>query len=57
MSAAEHLPFSPLAIKIWSVISIVFGLFLLSMFVFGSCYLAAGHCVWDFIRRLFLPII
>ena len=55
--SAESLPYSPLAIKIWSTFSIIFGLFLLSMFVFGQHYLAAGQCVWDFIRRLAMPII
>lgn len=49
--------YNPLAIKLWATLSIVLGLALFAMFVFGDSFLHAGKVVWDLLRWLFRPII
>ena len=55
--SAEERPYSPLYIKAWTLLSVVSGLVLLSMFILGTHFLKAGHIVWDLIRWIFSPII
>ena len=58
MSAESHLPYSPLYIKAWTLLSIILGVILFGMFVFGdSCLLPAGNVVWSILRWICSPII
>jgi hypothetical protein len=41
----------------WVILSIVLGLVLLGMFVFGPALMHVGYVVWSLIRWLFSPII
>ncbi|HUB68061.1 MAG TPA: hypothetical protein VL981_11310 [Candidatus Methylacidiphilales bacterium] len=50
-------PYSQTYITAWTILSLVLGVVLLSMFILGSHYLVAGHMVWDLIRYLASPII
>ena len=53
----EHLPYSPLYIKAWAILSITVALVFLGMFFLGDHLLDAGHSAWDLIRWLASPII
>ena len=55
--SAEPLPYDPLYIKAWTLLSVVVGLILLGMFFFGDPLLRAGHIVWSLLRWLNSPII
>jgi hypothetical protein len=55
--SAETSAYSPLYIKAWTVLSIVLGIVLFSMFVYGDTLLGAGNVVWSLIRWIFSPII
>jgi hypothetical protein len=55
---SDHpLPYHPRYIQFWTVLSIILGIVLLSMFIFGDDYLNFGHVVWILIRWIFSPII
>ena len=49
--------FAPLFGQAWVILSIVLGLVLLGMFVFGPALTHAGYVIWSLIRWLFSPII
>jgi hypothetical protein len=53
----EQLPYSPLYIKAWTILSVTLAVFFLGMFFLGNHLLNAGHSVWDLIRWLARPII
>lgn len=53
----EPLPYSPRYIQAWTVLSIVVGLILLGMFLFGDHLLHAGHSAWSLLRWLCRGII
>ena len=53
----EPLPYSPLYIKAWTILSIVIGVVLLFGFVLCNHLLYAGDVVWSIIRWIFSPII
>jgi hypothetical protein len=53
----EQLPYSPIYIKAWTILSVTLGLVLLGMFFLGDHLLSAGHSAWDLIRWLARPII
>ncbi len=58
MSNDAHGPvYSPTYIKAWTLLSIVLGAFLFSLFLFGNTFIAAGKPAWDLIRWLFSPFI
>jgi len=49
--------FAPFFGKAWTVLSIVIGLVLLSMFFFGPVLMNAAGIVWALLRWIFSPII
>lgn len=49
--------FAPFFGKAWTLLSIVVGLILLSMFVFGPVLMNAAGIAWALIRWIFSPII
>ncbi len=53
----EQLPYSPLYIKAWTILSIVVALALFLGFVLCNHLLHAGNIVWSLIRWIFSPII
>ena len=53
----EQLPYSPLYIKAWSILSVVVASALLLGFVLCNHLLNAGRDVWTVIRWIFSPII
>jgi len=55
--SAETPAYSPLYIKFWTVLSIVLGLVLFSMFCFGDTFLGLGQIAWALLRWLCSPII
>lgn len=55
--STEQPPYSRLYIQAWTLLSIILGLVLLGMFLFGNTLLNAGHVVWSLIRWLARPII
>ena len=58
MSAdAEAKPYNELAIKAWTVLSVVGTVLLAAMYAFGTQLLHAGHWIWDLLRYLASPII
>jgi len=57
MSNAPGPVYSPIYIKAWTILSILLGAFLFSLFLFGNTFIAAGKPAWDLIRWIFSPII
>jgi hypothetical protein len=55
--SAEPPPYNELYIKAWTLLSIIVGVILLGMFVFGDQLLDAGKSAWDLIRYFARPII
>ena len=55
--SSEPRHYDPRYIHAWTVLSIILGLVLLSMFIFGDAYLYAGHVVWSLLRWLCRGII
>jgi len=53
----EQLPYCPLYIKAWTILSVVVGCVLLGMFLLCNHLLYAGDVVWSLIRWIFSPII
>jgi hypothetical protein len=53
----EQLPYSPLYIKAWSILSLVVAAMLFFMFCLCNHLLDAGGVVWAIIRWIFSPII
>ncbi len=53
----EAKPYSPRYIQAWSVLSIVLGLLLIAMFVFGDDFLHTGQVIWNLLRWLASPFI
>jgi hypothetical protein len=53
----EPLPYSPRFIQLWSALSILIGLILFGMFIFGPVLMHAGASVWHLLRWLASPII
>ncbi len=53
----QALPYSPRYIQLWTVLSILLGIVLLSLFVFGDDFLSVGHVVWALLRWICSPII
>lgn len=49
--------FAPFFGKAWTVASIIGGLLLFGMFVFGPWLMHAGGVIWALIRWIFSPII
>ena len=49
--------FAPFFGKAWTVLAIVIGLVLLSMFFFGPVLMNAAGILWALIRWIFSPII
>jgi hypothetical protein len=54
---AETPAYSPLYVRAWTALSIILGLALLAMFIFGNTFLGAGQVVWSLLRWLCSPII
>jgi len=51
-------PYSPLYIRAWTILSLVLGLFLFSMFFWGDLFLYGfGKSAWDLLRWICSPII
>ena len=55
--SAEAKPYNELAIKAWTILSIVVTVLLSAMYVFGTQFLHFSHWVWDLLRYLASPII
>ena len=55
--SAEQPPYNRVYLKAWIILSVILGLFLLSLFLVGDHLRDAGHIVWDLIRWLASPII
>ncbi len=55
--SAEHPPYNPSYIKIWTVLSIVLAVIIFGMLTLGDHFLAGGKGVWDLLRWLSSPII
>jgi len=55
--SAEPLPYSPLYIKAWTLLSAVVSFAFFIAFLFGPHFLHTGHWIWDLIRYLASPII
>jgi hypothetical protein len=53
----EPLPYNPLYIRAWTLLSAVVSLVLLAMYAFGTHLLHVGHWIWDLLRYLATPII
>ena len=53
----EQLPYCPIYIKAWTILSVTLAVFFLGMFFLGNPLLSAGHAAWDLIRWLARPII
>ena len=53
----EQLPYSPIYIKAWTILSVTLAVGFLGMFFLGNHLLSAGHAAWDLIRWLARPII
>jgi len=53
----DSLPYNLRYIQAWTILSILVGLILLSMFLFGNTFLYTGHRVWDLLRWLCSGII
>jgi hypothetical protein len=53
----EQLPYCPIYIKAWAILSVTLGLVFLGMFFLGDHLLNAGHSAWDLVRWLARPII
>jgi hypothetical protein len=57
MSSDPAPKFAPFFGQAWIILSILLGLVLFGMFVFGPELMKAGGIVWALIRWLFSPII
>jgi len=55
--SAEAKPYNELAIKAWTILSILITVLLTALYVFGNQFLHAGHWIWDLLRYLASPII
>ncbi len=55
--SADPVPYNPLIIKAWTVLSVIVAIITLVMFVCGQPLLQAGHIVWDLLRWLASPLI
>ena len=55
--SADAKPYNELAIKAWTILSVVVTALLTAMYVFGTQLLHAGHWIWDLLRYLASPII
>jgi len=55
--SSETKPYNELAIKAWTILSVVVTALLTGMYVFGTQLLHVGQWVWDLIRYLASPII
>jgi hypothetical protein len=53
----EELSYSPRYVQVWTILSVLLGLLLLGMFVFGNHLMHAGHSVWSLLRWLCRGII
>ncbi len=53
----EPRPYSIRYIQAWTILSLVLGLVLFSMFIFGDQFLYVGHVTWALLRWLASPII
>jgi hypothetical protein len=53
----EPRPYSPLYIQAWTALSILAGLVLIGMFVFGPDLMHVGHITWDLLRWIASPFI
>ena len=55
--SAEHPPYNPCYIKIWTVLSIVLAVIIFGMLALGDHFLLGGKSAWDLVRWLSSPII
>ena len=53
----EPRPYDIRYIQAWTILSLILGLVLFCMFVFGDQFLYVGHVTWALLRWLASPII
>ena len=53
----EPCPYNPCYIQAWTILSIVLGVVLFGLFIFGDPLLQAGHIAWALLRWICRGII